>query len=189
MTRNGRRRAGGAEPSRRRALLKNAGHVLTGVLVAAAIAVICLQWGQIRALAGRVEALEAKTAALEAQAGQPAGLDASLPLVADFDFTAVRNTDSVYSFATLRLNVTPAQPVEGLKLTFTFRPSEGKPTSVEAVDLGGGSYRADVTLMDAVTPISVTLTLDDGRRQYVQALARITSITENGCTWDARWRG
>lgn len=122
MTQKRRMQEGGAEHSRRRALLKNAGHVLT----------------------------------------------------------AVRNTDSVYSFATLRLNVTPAQPVEGLKLTFTFRPSEGKPTSAEAVDLGGGSYRADVTLMDAVTPISVTLTLDDGVRQYVRGLVRITSITPDG---------
>ena len=180
MTQKRRMQEGGAEHPRRRALLKNAGHVLTGLLVAAAIAVICLQWGQIRTLAGRVDALEAQTAALEAEAGQSAGLDPALPLVADFDFTAVRNTDSVYSFATLRLNVTPAQPVEGLKLTFTLRPSEGKPTSAEAVDLGGGSYRADVTLMDAVTPISVTLTLDDGVRQYVRGLVRITSITPDG---------
>ena len=180
MTVNRRSRAGGAEHSRRRALLKNAGHVLTGVLTAAAIAVICLQWGQIRAQAGRGGAREGQTAALGAPAGPPAGGGAALPLVADFDFTAARNTDSVYSFATLRLNVTPAQPVEGRKLTFTFRPAEGKPTSAEAVDLGGGSYRADVTLMDAVTPISVTLTLDDGVRQYVQGLVRITSITPDG---------
>lgn len=180
MTQNRRSQESGAELPRRRVLVKNAGHVLTGVLVAAAIAVICLQWAQLRALAGRVEALEAQTAALEAEAARPAGLDASLPLVADFDLTAVRNTESVYSFATLRLTAAPAQPVEGLKLTFTLRPSEGKPTTVEAVDVGGGIYRADVTLMDAVTPVMVTLTLDDGRHQYVKALVRITSITPDG---------
>lgn len=184
---------GPAEPvkkARRRALLKNAGHVLTGVLAAAAIAVICLQWGQIRALAGRVEALEAKTAALEAQAGQPAGLDASLPLVAAFDFSATQTISTHSASATLRLMLTPAQLPQGLVVSFTITPEYGVPTTVEAEDLGGGSYRAIATLADyyGYGAITVTAILDDGTRQCAQGLVRILSIRENGCSWDPIWQ-
>lgn len=190
MTQNRRSQESGAELPRRRVLLKNAGHVLTGVLVAAAIAVICLQWAQLRALAGRVEALEAQTTALEAEAARPAGLDASLPLVADFDFSAMRTISTHSASATLRLMLTPAQLPQGLAVSFTITTEYGVPTTVEAEDLGGGSYRAIVTLADYYEygAITVTAILDDGTRQCAQGLVRILSISENSCTWDPIWK-
>lgn len=130
-----------------------------------------LEW-DVSLLEGRVRELESKGV----------GLDPAAPLVAAFDF----HLETVNSHTVLHLDLTPYQIPEGLSVTFTAGGLYGFET-VQAEQGTAGHYTAALQLQDPAGDVTVTALFSDGTRQYTQALVRITSISQNGCSWESLW--
>ncbi len=161
-------------------------HGLSALFAAALVLSNVLLWGRVAELEGQVADLGGQVADLRAVPAPAApGLDPKAPLVTAFDFRLEHFDGGVQ----LLLDLTAAQVIEGMEVTFTAVTHDGRSETVEAEAKGSGFYTAEIVLYGLPeTPISLSAAFSDGMAQYVQALVRIDSYSWNGYDWEPLWQ-
>ena len=115
-------------------------------------------------------------------------LDPALPLVSAVDFT-IETTE--YGTRALKLNLVPAQSAEGMWVRFHITCPGGAARSHPASQLADSSVYTlsmictDEELADGFTVSAVFL--DGTDRQYIQALVKISDITEDNWNAETLW--
>ena len=115
-------------------------------------------------------------------------LDPALPLVSHVDFT-IETTE--YGTRALKLNLVPAQSAEGMWVRFHITCPGGAARSHPASQLADSSVYTlsmictDEELADGFTVSAVFL--DGTDRQYIQALVKISDITEDNWNAETLW--